>query len=436
MYLERLELSNFRRFEKLNLDFHKQLTVLVGNNGVGKTAALEAAAIAIGTLFHKMENVSGLKFKNTDATLKAFSLGSTEDVQSQYPVSISATGIIGEKRGTWTRSLNGKEKNTTIKDAKFITSISEEYQMRLQKGDASLTLPMIAYYGTSRLWDYHREKKADTFETNTRTNGYVDCLDGTANIKLMMKWFSKMTVQKYQRQEENLGLIPELDVVYSAMEQCFASVTEYTDVKISFNLDTGNLDVYYTNQDGTRMKMPLSQMSDGYKSTISLIADIAYRMAVLNPQLLGDVLTETDGIILIDEIDQHLHPAWQQRILKDLTRIFPKVQFIVSTHAPAVINSVKSENLLILKDNQAEKTAQQVYGKDVNSVLGEIMGVSERPKEVAELFDEFYKQMGAKMFDKAESVLNQIDELRDNHDAEATGCRVKLKLERMRGGRS
>lgn len=91
-----------------------------------------------------------------------------------------------------------------------------------------------------------------------------------------------------------------------------------------------------------------------------------------------------------------MHPAWQQRILKDLTRIFPKVQFIVSTHAPAVINSVKSENLLILKDNQAEKTAQQVYGKDVNSVLGEIMGVSERPKEVAELFESFINRWGQK----------------------------------------
>ena len=82
------------------------------------------------------------------------------------------------------------------------------------------------------------------------------------------------------------------------------------------------------------MRIPVNQLSDGYKSTMSLVADIAYRMAVLNPQLLGDVCNETDGIVLIDEVDLHLHPKWQQRILGDLTEIFPKVQFIISTHAP------------------------------------------------------------------------------------------------------
>ena len=76
------------------------------------------------------------------------------------------------------------------------------------------------------------------------------------------------------------------------------------------------------------MRIPISQLSDGYKGTISLVADIAYRMAVLNPQCLGNVCDETDGIILIDEVDLHLHPAWQQRILGDLTSIFPQVQFL------------------------------------------------------------------------------------------------------------
>lgn len=434
MHLERLELSNFRCFEDLKLDFHKQLTVLVGNNGVGKTAIMEAAAVAIGTLFIYMENISGRKIDKTDATLKAFPMGSTEDVQPQYPVVISATGTVDKKRVEWKRCLNGKDKNTTIKDAKFLTSISEEYQLRLQNGDTSLKLPIIAYYGTNRLWDYHRAKKADAFETTTRTNGYIDCLDGTANIKLMMNWFSKMTVKKYQKQEENLGPVPELDIVYNAMKKCFESVTGYNDVKIQYSISTNNLDVYYTDQEGLRMKMPLNQLSDGYKSTISLIADIAYRMAVLNPQLSGDVLTETDGVILIDEIDLHLHPAWQQRILEDLIDIFPKVQFIVSTHAPAVINSVKSENLLILKNNEIGGVSQQVYGKDVNSVLDEIMGVSERPKKVTELFEKFYEYLNKKEFDRADELLNQLDELRGFHDQEVAGCRVKLKLEKIRAG--
>ena len=82
------------------------------------------------------------------------------------------------------------------------------------RGDASLILPMIAYYGTGRLWDYHREKQNDFFETNNRMNSYLDCLDGTANIKLMMNWFSKMTIQKYQNQSLVWVGIPELEAVY------------------------------------------------------------------------------------------------------------------------------------------------------------------------------------------------------------------------------
>ena len=110
--------------------------------------------------------------------------------------------------------------------------------------------------------------------------------------------------------------------------------------------------------------MPVSVLSDGYRCTISLIADIAYRMALLNPQLLDSVLTETDGIVLIDEIDLHLHPTWQKRVLKDLMDIFPKVQFIVSTHAPEVINSVKSDSVIILKDDKVLSATDETYGRD------------------------------------------------------------------------
>ena len=106
---------------------------------------------------------------------------------------------------------------------------------------------------------------------------------------------------------------------------------------------------------------------------IVLAADIAYRMAALKPQLLGNVCRETDGVVLIDEVDLHLHPTWQQRILGDLTEIFPKVQFIVSTHAPAVINTVKSENIILLDDGMAYEPSGEVHGKDTNTIISGIM---------------------------------------------------------------
>ena len=430
MNLEKLQLHNFRCFEDLEITFHDKLTVVVGANGAGKTTILEAAAIAIGTLLYSLNGVSNYGFKKTDAHNKYFKMGSVVDVQSQYPVEVSAQGTVEGQSIIWKRTLNGENGKTTVIDAKDMTLISEQYQNRMMKGDLSLRMPIVAYYGAGRLWDYHREKKIDTFRKSNRSNGYIDCLDGTANVKLMLNWFKNMAYADGQIQKPSA----EFAAVRGAMEKCFALMTGIDDVHVQFNPFTAEIEISYI--DGKESaRIPLNQMSDGYKGTISLIADIAYRMAILNPGFSDNVINETQGVILIDEVDLHLHPAWQQRIINDLTSIFPKVQFIVSTHASAVINSVKSENLLILKNQQVYQSDNQVYGKDVKSVLNEIMGVSERPPEIKKLFSEFYEKLNDKDFDEAEKILDQLDKIREYHDPELAGARVKLKLERIRGER-
>lgn len=434
MRLETLTLVNYRLFSDLTVPFHENLTVLAGDNGAGKTAVLEGATVALGTLFSKLDGIGGTNLKRSDARLKAYPLGSSDDVQPQYPVRVTASGYFGGEKMQWTRGLNRPEGSITVGEAKEVINLSQCLQDRVRNGDQALLLPVIAYYGTSRLWDYHREKRANTRGKNTRTKGYVDCLDGTANIKLMMNWFEKMTVQKYQRQEAGEKPALELEAVYQALSRCFSAVTGYQDVSVRYNLDTHELNIRYVDQGGLQMRIPMSQLSDGYRGTLSLIADIAYRMATLNPQLSDRVLEETEGVVLIDEVDLHLHPQWQKRVLGDLTHIFPKVQFIVSTHAPEIINSVRSENLVILEDTQVKEPSSQVYGKDVKSLLKEVMGVEERPDAVAQLFSKFYEDLAQKDFDTAESTLDKLDELRECHDSEVASCRVKLRLERLRGG--
>lgn len=391
MFLNSIVLHNFRRFEKLEVHFRNRLSVIVGGNGTGKSTILEAATIAAGTLTAAMDGLTNYGIKKDDAHCKYFDIGSVVDVQPQFPVEIFAEGTVNGKNINWARTLNSAKGRGSLANAKELTEIATEYQERMRSGDVSLKLPIISYYGTGRLWDQHREKKNDTFEKNTRSNGYIDSLDGAANDKLMMKWFQKMTIQQYQRNQS----LPEFTAVCKAMEQCFQSVTGYSDVKVQYNLDTKEIDVIYKDLKENYARIPMTQLSDGYRCTISLIADIAYRMAILNPQLLDHVLEETEGIVLIDEVDLHLHPSWQQRILKDLLSIFPKVQFIVTTHAPAVINSVDSDSLIILKDDEAITAPDETYGKDVNTILREIMEVSERPQDIKNLFGEFYELLDA-----------------------------------------
>lgn len=427
MFLNSIILHNFRRFDKLEVYFKNQLSVIVGGNGAGKSTILEAATIAAGTLTSAMDGLTNYGIKKEDAHYKCFDIGSVVDVQLQFPVEIFAEGAVDGKNVKWARILNSAKGRGSFANAKELTKIASEYQERMRSGDTDLILPIISYYGTGRLWDQHREKKNDTFEKNTRTNGYIDSLDGAANDKLMKKWFQKMTIQQYQRNQA----IPEFTAVCNAMEQCFQSVTGYNNVKVQYNLDTKEIDVIYQDDNEQYVRIPMAQLSDGYRCTISLIADIAYRMALLNPQLLDKVLEETEGIVMIDEVDLHLHPSWQQRILKDLVSVFPKVQFIVSTHAPAVINSVDSECLIILKDDEAITSPDETYGKDVNTILREIMEVSERPQDVKNMFCEFYRLLDEQSYAEAENKLNILENMLGNNDAEVNACRVRLELEQL-----
>lgn len=427
MFLKSMVLHNFRCFSDLEVNFNNRLTVIVGNNGAGKSTVLEAATIAAGTLTSAMDGLTNYGIKKSDAHYKCFDLGSNVDVQPQFPVEITATGDIDGEEKNWSRNLNSARGRGGLASAKELTAVAEMYQERMRRGDKELKLPIISYYGTGRLWDQHREKKRDTFEKNNRSNGYIDSLDGAANDKLMMKWFQKMTIQQLQRSQE----IPEFTAVRMAMEQVFASITGFSDVKVQFNLDTGDIDIIYFDKNNEHVRIPVSLLSDGYKCTISLIADIAYRMAILNPQLLDKVLAETEGIVLIDEIDLHLHPTWQKRILKDLMNIFPKVQFIVSTHAPEVINSVKSDSIVILKDNAVLPAVDETYGKDANTILREVMEISARPDDIRNLFEQFYDLLDKEEWSQAEDVIEKLESEIGNNDAEVNSCRVRLELEQM-----
>lgn len=430
MYLRKIHYDNYKCYKDIDIVFNKKLNVLVGENGAGKSTILEGIVVAMSTMFTSLNGPKGVGIEKTHARLEAYQIGNTIDVQPQYPVCISADATIDNKEIHWKRSLNTANGKTTIKEAKEMVSLSSLFQERLKDGDQSLILPVVAYYGTGRLWDYHREKQYEIFGKTTRTNGYVDCVDGTANIKLMMNWFEKKTIQKYQWQENGLGPVLDLEAVLSAMQTCYNNISGVEDSRILYNMDTKELDVVYTEKNGEKMRMPLNQMSDGYKGTLSLVADIAYRMAVLNPQLLEHICDETDGIVLIDEVDLHLHPAWQRRILNDLLSIFPKVQFIVTTHAPAVINSVKKENVFVIDRAEIYHAPVETYGKDVNGILKTIMNVKERPDTVSYQFNEFYQALDENKYNEAEILLNKLDEELGD-DPELAAMHVQLDLEKM-----
>lgn len=429
MFLRSIKIKNFRRFEELNIEFNPKLTVLVGKNGSGKSSILDAAAIAAGSLPTSLDGIAGFPIRKEDARVSVYRLGDNDDVQYFYPVEIEATGCIDGQDISWKRVLNSSTGRCNFSQATELTAISSQYQSRMREGDSSLILPLVAYYGTGRLWNQHKEKSSDVLSVNTRINGYIDCLDSAANDKLMKNWFAKMRQQELQRQEP----IPAFRVVCNAMEQCIDKLSNVKDSKVDFNLDTREIDVQIPDGNSGSIVLPLNKLSDGYKCTVSLVADIAYRMALLNPQLRDKVLFDTDGTVLIDEIDLHQHPEWQKSILDLLSTLFPKIQFIVSTHAPSVINTVKSENLMILENDTARLPIGETYGKDTNTIVSGIMQSTNRPVEIAELFNLFYSALQTSSFSEAHNYIDRLEALLDENDSELAACQSKLKIAEVLG---
>lgn len=253
--------------------------------------------------------------------------------------------------------------------------------------DKELILPLLSYYGTGRLYAQKKEKNIRSLTEFKRQVGYVDCMAAESNEKLMLNWFQTQTLKSLQEQQKT-GILEKpvlLKTVEKAICRSYERISGARNASFTFDLDTHRLVLDFEAADGGRQKFAMDEMSDGYKNTLSMIGDMAYHMAVLNPMLGDQVLEKTPGVVLIDEVDLHLHPQWQQTILNDLHAIFPEIQFIVSSHAPAIINSVSKEQIRILDNGNICLPAAQTYERDANSILREVMKVSKRPENIKQI---------------------------------------------------
>lgn len=154
----------------------------------------------------------------------------------------------------------------------------------------------------------------------------------------------------------------------------------------------------------------IDDLSAGYQSVLNLILDLAYRMAILNPDE-GDNIPNADGIVLIDEIDSNLHPKWQWRIIEALTETFPNVQFIAATHSPIIVSSCKNANIICIDEEQDVRYIGDSYAFSVNEILRDMLGYYMRPAKIEDLIEKFGKSMDREEYTQAKNILKQLTEL-------------------------
>jgi len=389
------------------MDFHESLTVLVAKNGEGKTSILDAIAVGLGTFIGKMPDSRGHHFANHDIRLITDLVSGQNVPLGQVSVNMDMN-IEQNNNIHVSRSLTlAKSARTTTGGANKLSSYAE--MLIRSQSDPKITWPLAAYYGAGRLWGANKQtqqhKKA--MLTQERRYGYADAMNPNSGYKEFSLWFADLRIallaemhkygngsgfgsgrgEGFGNGDGSGGIGDDLNQMRrfklynnynNALNEVFSKVLQPSGWKeLDYDFDTKKIVVVNDQKSGTS-RIDVNMLSAGVQICLGLVADLAYRCCQLNPHMGETAPLKTNGIVLIDEIELHLHPAWQQQILGSLRKAFPNIQFIVTTHSPQVISSVSKECIRIISNGQVVPSEIETEGARAEQVLNEIFGTDSR----------------------------------------------------------
>jgi len=357
----------------------------VAPNGGGKTAILDAIAVALGPFVGKTGKTYGRKFHVHDSRRVVVPLGRDAGTTPSpfQEIKLEATGELGGQAVTWKRQKLTERGGTTVKEASSLTSYATWLidQLKDPERASSTVLPIVAYYGTGRLLG---ARAAGIGFQQPRNFGYKECLSAGSKFDSFTRWFKEAcltqllgrTQGRTDAQQRNLE-----DAVRNVKDAVQKALEPYGKCWIDYDAIERNLFICDIKH-GTNLG--LDRQSDGVQAVVCMVGDIASRTSLLNPQFGSEAAQRTSGIVLIDEVDMHLHPSWQQRVLQSLTGAFPRIQFIVTTHSPQVLSTVNPENIRIIGPDAtgqiiAAPPLAMTYGEPSGDVLQSVMMVDPQP---------------------------------------------------------
>ena len=365
--IDQIKLTNFRCFPSLSLALDPSCTVLVAGNGGGKTAVLDALAGVLRWVVGGLLNAVTDDFPPRDVRVSDHGAARIE----HYPASAEATGVFFGRQHTWQWERQD-ENGTTLSVQPMLSAPGAT----AEGGDTAW--PVFAYYGTGRRWS--TELSAPRRGLVRRVDAYVDCLQPASTFGALAQWFEAMS-RESQRERADGVTSPHqptarLLAVRRAVDAVLAQVG-WSQLAWDFVREE------IVARHPTQGQLPVSMLSDGVRGVLAMVADLAHRCARLNPHLGADAPAQTEGVVLVDEVDMHLHPAWQQTILGTLRAVFPRVQWVVTTHSPQVLSTVHARHIRVLPDDPVRDGVrtpmQQTRGVESAEVLATVMGVDPVP---------------------------------------------------------
>ena len=420
MRVTRLSLANVRAVQVAEFRFRPGFNLVVGVNGVGKTTVLDALAICLSAFVRRANKLRGYQegFHLLDIRMDANALDVVCDVEADaqnarysYSLHKSRESAVPRRKKA---GMPREQVHDTPDRAEFVGESPPSVS-----GDEAGGRPLAILFSTSRAVPSERTpaKGAAAGGVNAAFSG---ALSDSRGLRLV-EFEAWMRVQEALRSER-----PAAERVLAVFEAAMMRfLPDYRNPRLGGESVSGS---FLLVGRGT-VTLPVRQLSDGERGVLAMVLDLTRRLAQANPEM-DDPATEAEAVVLIDEIELHLHPGWQRRIVRNLTQTFPKCQFIATTHSPQVIGEVEHDRIHIMADGEVYSPTHS-FGVDSSRVLEEIMDANPRAEEVKQMLSEISQTIGENRYDDARTLLTRLSDQLGNDDPEVT--RIHTLLDFMTG---
>ena len=399
MKLKELSLINFRSFSKADIILDEKCSIFFGVNGVGKTSVLRSINLLYANIINAIVNRKELR-QRYNIELGDIRYGRTlTKIQGYFSVQ-SNDEVIQYERGM--ERKNGKRSHSKASLDIIAASVQNSY---IDDTDQD-NIPVFVNYGTNRLV-LDIPLRIRTHHEFDVYSAYEKAIENQIDFRTFFEWY------RNQEDAENEIKVEKKDFAYedrslgAVRKAILAMLPEFENLHISRKPRLAMV----VEKDG--MSLNVSQLSDGEKCILAMFGDLAKRLSLANPKLENPLLGE--GVVLIDEIELHMHPSWQRMILRVLRSTFPNIQFIITTHSPIVLSEVDGNYKVFFMNSDGKETVindfSRLDGFDINYILEEFMGTKSRNEKTEELVRTINKWINAGDYKKASENLEKLKNL-------------------------
>lgn len=403
-------MHNFKGFECLKLNFNGKSTVIFGVNGTGKTTILSAINHLSWGWLNRLNAAQGTAFKSLEAGLVH-----TGSSRLEISMSVKLNDDEYELKKAYTKARPGKgtvvESNKKLYDL-FLNRFNELYYAD------DKDIPVFVNYGTNRsVLDIPlRIRKKHEFSKWTALERTIE---NELDYRTFFEWFRNQEDYEAEiiREKQDFDYRDsQLECVRVAVE---AMMDGFHDLRVKRN----PLRMTVTKNG---IDYGVDQLSDGEKCTLALFGDLARRLALANPN--KEKPLEGNGVVLIDEIELHMHPSWQRKVLRTLSEVFPNIQFIITTHSPQILGEIDDTyNIFFLDENNTVTELSRMDGFDSNYILETFMNTDSKNKNTKAIIEKAYDLISDGRYSEAKDKINELEKVSGMSDGEVITLNGYLK---------